>query len=195
MQYKFNSYNEDYIMINRNAILTECYQLNSKTKVTEEEIEILQILSNLHNKLCTFKYNNINTVIIDIAIEKNSKIGQYILANQSKQQYITMEEIIHALLICINRNDWQYYSELANLIKTYGQITQNEKRKFSISYEEIKLTIGEEIANYIINSKSYSTKTFQFDKNVYVYKHNEIIKTILPEPITKPKIKTREKNK
>ena len=193
MKFKFNSYNEDYIMIKRSNILMECYQLNAKKNKNKEEIEMIKILSDIHN-ICNIKNNNIYSVIIDIAVEKNSKLGQYILANQKNPQYITLEEMIHALLICINKNDWQYYNKLTYLIKTYGQANQNKKKKISISYEEIKLTIGEEIANYITTSNLYSTKIFQFDKNVYLYQNNKIIKTSLPEQRkNNPKTKVKTK--
>jgi len=196
MEFKFNSYNENYIMINRNNILMECYQLNAKTNKTKEEIEILKSLNELHNNLCTFKDKNIYTVIIDIAIEKESDLGHYVLTTNKNPQYITFGEIIHALMICINRNDWQYYNQLTSIVKTYGQIIQNHNKgkNFKISYEEIKLINGEEIANYIINSKHYYTNKVPADKEVYLYQNSQITNTKLPEP-TKTKHKRKTKSK
>lgn len=135
------------------------------------------------------KKGNFNTSIIDIAIDKNSDIGNYLLTEQEKEEYITIDQIIHALLVCINRGEWEYYEELTKIIKRL-----KEKNCSKIDYTTFKSITNEKLTDYIVNSKLYKTKKFNSDKEVYLYTKNKIVKTELPEPtINKGKARTKTK--
>jgi len=188
MEFRINTYNEDYIMI-RTYDIFKAHLEELKSKDNQENIFI-----RIHNSIFSYEYLSEKCVypeIKEIAINKNSTIGTYILANQSKPENITIAQIIHALLICINRNDWQYYDAISNLIKIYGQTsTEEDKTTQTITYEELKSNVGEEIANYITNSKLYSTQPLESDKKVYLYEEREIKQIELPKLTLKTKKRT-----
>ncbi len=194
MEFKFNPYNEDYIMIARFNILMAIAHFESIKNKNADEIEIFKTFIDIQNSINTYERNMIKkkifyTNMFEITINKDSKLGQYILANQTIPEYITLDDIIHALLVCINRNNWQYYEQIAKLIKKF-----KEENCVKIDYNSFRIIAGEEITNNIINSKSYRKERFRSDKNVYLYQKNKIINTELPEPAkTDPKTRTKTK--
>lgn len=191
MEFKFNSYNENYIMLTRYNILYATAHLDSINNKSKEEMEILKTLIDIQNNINTYERNmrkkKIYSTILDIAINKDSKLGQYILANQAMPKYIILDDIINALLVCINRSDWQYYEQITKILKKF-----KEENCSKIDYISFKEIAGEEITNYIINSKLYYRVNYSSHKNVHLYKNNKIILTKIPEPIkTNPKTKVK----
>lgn len=192
MEFKFNQLNEDYIMIARYNVLYAIAHLDSINDKSKEEMEIFKTFIDIQNSINTYEQNMrkkkiFYTNMFDVAINKNSKLGQYILANQTIPEYITFDDIIHALLVCINRNDWQYYEQITKLTKKF-----KEENCVKTDYNSFRIIAGEEITDYITNSKLYYTKNYNSDKKIYLYKNNKIILTEIPEPRkTKSKTKVR----
>lgn len=194
MNYRINTFNENYIMLCEFNIFLEITKLLEKENQTKEEQKNLKLLQDIIN--CKFNYRNEKgrkPIIEEIAIDKYSELGNYVMTSEEqKRTDISMHEIINALLACIEKEEWQYYERLTQIIKKFKE--QNCSKHDYISF---KITMGSEITNYIIrNSKRIPTtysSTYN-DQNVYLYENNKIIETILPElTVTNPKTKERIK--
>ena len=180
MEYRFNTYNEDYIMLSQFDIFNKIAELVEKENKTKEDNKILKIIQNIIN--CTFSYRNEKgkkTYIEEIAIDKHSELGSYIITqDEKKRTYISIEDAINALLICIEKEDWEYYNELTETVKKMKQLKINK-------IDIIDFVPDYEITNYIINNSRIIPKTYSSnhdDQNVYLYYNKKIIKTKLMAP-------------
>ena len=121
MKYRINTYNKNYIMIETKEISWELAKLIAKNN--KEDIELIETLKNIKNKISDYEFKQSifqkrHLHIFEIAIDRNSKLGKIII-ERNKPEYITIEQIFHALLICIDRREWEYYDDLSHLIKKY----------------------------------------------------------------------------
>lgn len=194
MEFRFNTHNENYIMINRwNIFLAPAHFDNKKRN--KEENEIFQTFINIQHSIINYEKKerikgNFYPNDFEIAVEKKSNMGIFLITNQKNPELITFEQITHSLLVCIDREDWKYYDKLTKIIKKF-----KEKNCTTIDYNSLKIIVGDEMINYIINCQSYSAKKYSSDKIVYLYKKKKIIKTELPEQtIIESKIKKRTIN-
>lgn len=179
MKYRINTYNKNYIMLETKEISWELAKLVAKNN--EEDIELIEILRNIKNKISDYElkqsiFQKRHLHIFELAIDINSKLGK-IITERNKTEYITIEQIFHALLICIDRRQWEYYDDLLYIIKKY-----TAKYFKEIEYEHFKLSHGEEITNYIINSNLLILSNEDITpNNVYLYENDTITKTELPK--------------
>lgn len=194
MKFRFNSYNENYIMINRWNIFLALANFDNKNK-NKEENEIFQTFINIQHSIINYEKKerikgNFYPNDFEIAVEKNSNIGILLITNQKNPELITFEQITHSLLVCINKEEWEYYDKITKIIKKF-----KEKNCTTIDYNSLKIIVGDKIINYIIRCQLYNIKVYNSDKIVYLYKKNKIIKTeLLTREITKSKTKTRTIN-
>lgn len=180
MEYRFNTYNEDYIMLSQFDIFNKIAELVEKENKTNVDNKILKIIQDIIN--CTFSYRNEKgkkTYIKEIAIDKHSELGSYIITqDEKKRTYISIEDAINALLICIEKEDWEYYNELTETVKKMKQLKINK-------IDIIDFVPDYEITNYIINNSRVIPKTYSNnhdEQNVYLYYNKKIIKTKLMAP-------------
>lgn len=194
MKYRINPYNRDYFMLNKHTMAMELSILLVKdgADLTSEKREVKEILKIIFDKLG--KYENekgIKSIINEIAIPKNSKLGTYLLncSKEYKSTMITENQITHALLISIEDEELEYYTILSGIIMNYKQ--NNIK---AINYDRFQDQYGQELTDFILTSMSRNSNIYDYNnnKNVYLYENNKITKRELPEqPIIESKSKKR----
>ena len=175
MEYRINSYNKDYIMLDKIKILME------SIKLIKENEEMEKLLRNLWYEIIAIEQKQIKkTSINEIAINKNSKLAKLIFktAKKHKTSTIKIEQIINALLISIEDQLWKYNFILSNLIRYYKKNNID-----NINYEYFSKEHGEEITLYIVsnNLRVSNINNYHDDKNVYLYENGIITQTELPE--------------
>jgi len=177
MEYRINTNNENYIILRKFDIYMEITILSEKNNKTNYEKKILKILEKITSCIFTYK-NNIQIgrkpFIDEIAIHKSSELGEYIINSEEKnRKYITLKEIINALLACIEKDEWFYYETLTYLIQKMK--LQNIDK---IEYINLKNSLGTKRSNFIIeNSKRIPITYEESKKIVYLFQDNALIKT------------------
>ena len=193
MNYRINTYNENYIMINRYETFVLETKIMDKEKNSLEDIKAEAEINKLIN--CMLHYRNEKGKLItieEIAIHRNSKLGKYIIELEEKlRDTILFSEIVNALLACIEKEEWEYYEELTNII-----INLKIQNCSKHDYMSFRLFKGQEITNYIITNSHRKPIIYnnRNEKHIYLYENNQITKTELPEPEkTTPKTRTKTK--
>jgi len=192
MNYRLNKYNENYIMINQFEAFLVQTTLMDKENLSKEDIKAYDEIIKLINFMLYYKNGKGRHITIEeIAIHKDSTLASYIIELEEKnRKEITFSEIINALLACIEKNEWEYYEELTQIIKDL-----KEQDCLKHDYISFKIIKGSEITNYIINNShripiAYNNSN---DKNVYLYENDQIISTEIPkqkESSSKTKVRT-----
>lgn len=197
MNYRVNTYNKDYLMVNKHAIALELSKLlviEDERDLTSKKKEIKKLLIKIWDKLGSYRTEKGTRPIIDeIAISKNSKLGTHLLnyTNENNPASITENHIIHALFITIEDEEWEHYTVLSNIIKNYKQ--NNIK---AIKYNEFKEQYGKGLTDFIVTNicRNSNIDHYSNNRNVYLFENNQITKTELPEPAkTNPKTRTKTK--
>lgn len=191
MDYRINTKNEKYIMIYKFDIYLMISNLTSKDNLTKEEKNILKILEKITS--CIFNYKNKygkHKVISEIAIDKNSILGDYIIStNELERKNITLNETINAMLACIEKDELEYYDKLTETIKIFKNLNRSE-----IDYMNFKNIIGIPMTNYIIKNSKRMPNTYEPSQRVvYLYENNQISLIDLEEE-KQNKTKTRTIN-
>jgi len=195
MNYRINTYNKDYIMVNKHTITLELSKLlvsEDEGDLTSEKKAIKKLLIKIWDKLGSYRTEKGTRPIIDeIAISKNSKLGTYLLnySKENKPASITENHIIHVLLITIEDEEWEHYTILSSIIKNYKQ--NNIK---AIKYNEFEQHYGKELTDFIVTNiyRNSNIDNYANNRNVYLFENNQITKTELPDP-AKTNTKTRTK--
>ena len=186
MEIKINEYDNNYIIIDTASIVYEISKLQIEGKI--ENTELIHTLNQINISRNNYekkerKNGNLYSKIDEVAIEKESTIGKLIIKKINNPKYICLEQLTHALLKSIDNDEWDYSEKLIFLIKRLKKFNN-----FKFDYQWFKLTFGEDITNYIINSMSlYPSKSRSI---VYLYKNDKITKVELQK-----KVKTRTKAK
>lgn len=180
MNYRLNKYNENYIMINQFETFLLQTTTMDKENLSKEDRKAYDEIKKLINYMLHYRNKKGRYIAIEeIAIHKDSTLGNHIIELEEKnRKEITLSEIINALLACIEKNEWEYYEELTQIIKDL-----KEKECSKHDYISFKLIKGSEITNYIINNSHRLPITYNNsnDKNVYLYENNQIISTEIPK--------------
>lgn len=195
MKYRINPYNKDYFMLNKHTMAMELSILLVKddANLTPEKKEVEKILKNIFSELDRYKKGTVS-IISEIAISKNSKLGTYLLncSKEYKSTMITENQITHALIISIEDEELEYYTVLSDIIKTYKQ--NNIK---AINCNEFQGQYGQELTDFILTNMNRDSNIYDYNnnKNVYLYENNTITKTELPDQaILESKTKKRTIN-
>ena len=193
MNYRINTYNENYIMINHYETFALQTKIMDKEKTSLEDIRAEAEMDKLINYMLHYRNKKGKlTIIEEIAIHRNSKLGKYIIElEENSRENISFSEIVNALLACIEKEEWEYYEELTNLIKVFK--SQNCSKH---DYMNFRLFKGNEITNYIINNSHRKPIIYnnRNDKHIYLYENNEIVSIeISSQEQTKPKTRTKTK--
>lgn len=199
MKYRINNYNEEYIMLKKCDITMEMARLQiigETLNLPKDKIEIEKTLRNIWHKLSDFKTKSgLRANIEEIAIDKNSNLGTYVLNYYNEYETetitITINKIIHALLICIEDSKWEYYIPLSDII-----MSCKKNNISTIDYNEFKKKYGQEITHFILTS-SYRISNIDNhnnNKDIYLYDNDKITRTALPEKQKKSLIKQKQIN-
>ena len=181
--------NENYLIIDKNSLIYNyhlCLLELDRNKINKNLIEAL---SKIMTCISVYERNerkngNLYRRVDEVAIEKNSTLGKLIINELTSPEFITIECLTHALLKCIEYEEWDYYDMLTFIIKKL----KKNNTIFKFEYAWFKHTFGEDVTNYITNSLYlYPTKS---KNKIYLLKNNKITKIELP---SKPKTRTKTK--
>ncbi|MBQ2640129.1 MAG: hypothetical protein IJF92_05180 [Bacilli bacterium] len=182
MKFRTNKDNKNYLMVNIEKVdellsIVVSNNIEVPENIREEAMHIIR-LSSSHNMN---QLNNPNS-IKEVALNKSSNIGQFLINNTdfiniiNEDDYIYYKDVVHALNIAMFEDNCKLSNRISRLFR---EQTSGTKQNL---YEQY----GKDIIDYIKEHNDFNTYLLKFNgiyepRNYFVYEDNNIVEKKLYE--------------